>query len=54
MSPKRKILMDTIDDTVARLHWNSLPNGTRMTPGVARAPAAASNVRKVTPAAIHA
>ena len=48
------MLIETIEDTVARLHWNSFPKGNRITPGVARAPAAASSVKNVTPAAIHA
>jgi len=48
------MLIETIDDTVARLHWNSLPSGNKITPGAARAPAAASSVANVTAAAIQA
>ncbi len=49
------MLIETIDDTVARLQLEFiLPSGIRITPGVARAPAAASSVKNVTPAAIHA
>ena len=46
--------MEIIAETFARLHWNSLPNGNSVTPGVARAPAAASSVTNVTPATTHA
>jgi hypothetical protein len=48
------MLIATIDDTVARLHWNSFPSGSSITPGAARAPAAASRTTNVTPAAIQA
>jgi len=52
--PKRTRLMETAPEISARFQPNSCWSGTIRTPGVARVPAAASRVTKVTPATIHA